>query len=150
MGDFSRILYHHFFSSFVNVTLFHSELNTFKWKHNCLKKISSKIGATTNTPRHTQPSGVKAMNVWLKVTIDCVDFCAADVPQHKYNKWRNSECMGEWINQQRCYIVWNATINHSGLMSGNGKCQRCKEQLGEDAPFLFIYYSESVETFLIV
>lgn len=61
-----------------------------------------------------------------------------------------SKCLGEWINQGRCYIVWNATINHSGLMSGRGKGQWCKEQWGEDALFVVIYYSESIETFLIV
>lgn len=35
---------------------------------------------------------------------------------------------GWMINQQRCCIVWNATINHSGLMSGRGKGQWRKEQ----------------------
>lgn len=42
---------------------------------------------------------------------------------HRYNKWIYSISMGECINQQRCCIVRNATINHSGLMSGRGKGQ---------------------------
>lgn len=35
-------------------------------------------------------------------------------------------------------------------MSGRGKGQRCKELWGEDAPFVVIYYSESIETGPIV
>lgn len=35
-------------------------------------------------------------------------------------------------------------------MSGRGKGQRCKEQWGEGAPFVVIYCSESIETFLTV
>lgn len=40
---------------------------------------------------------------------------------HRNNKWTYSVRMGEWINQQRCCFVWNATINHRGLMSEEGK-----------------------------
>lgn len=35
-------------------------------------------------------------------------------------------------------------------MSGRGKGQRCKELWGEDAPFVVIYYSESIKTAPIV
>lgn len=69
---------------------------------------------------------------------------------HRNNKWSYSACMGEWINQQRCCILWNATINHRGLMSGRGKGQRCMELWREDAPFVVIYCSESTETGAIV
>lgn len=61
---------------------------------------------------------------------------------HRNNKWSYSARMGEWINQQRCCFVWNATINHRGLMSGRGKGHWCRELWGEDAPFVVIYYSE--------
>lgn len=117
--------------------------NILKWKDNCFKKLSTKIGETTYVPRHTQLSGFKAMNVWLKVAMTVLIFEQQMFPKHRHNKWIYSECMGEWINQQRCYIVWNATINHSGLMRGRGKGQWCKEQWGEDAPFVVVYYSQS-------
>lgn len=35
-------------------------------------------------------------------------------------------------------------------MSGGGKGQQCKELWGEDAPFVVIYYSESIQTAAIV
>lgn len=88
---------------------------------------------------HTQPS-------WFQTFSEGLKAAAATCFSHRNNKWTYSACMGEWINQQRCCIVWNATINHRGLMSGREKGQRCMELWGEDAPFVVIYYSESIET----
>lgn len=65
----------------------------------------------------------KSAQVWLKVPTTVWDFW---VSSHWYNKWIYSVRVGARINQQRCCIVWNATINHSGLMSGRGKGQWCK------------------------
>lgn len=103
-------------------------------KHNSFKNILK----DRHSCRHTSANGFKATEVWLKGTMTVLIFSIS--PQQRHNKWIYPECKGEWINQQRCYIVWNATINHSGLMSGRGKGQWCKEQWGEDAPFVVIYY----------
>lgn len=81
--------------------------------------------------------------------------CVGLLPSHWHNKWAYCVRMGCWINQQRCCIVWNATINHRGLMSGRGKGQWCKwwRLLGVEGEFgwkrhLFVIYNgESMETF---
>lgn len=111
-----------------------------------LLKLSVAMAEDAAAPRSDSAFWYRINECMIKGYTGCGFFCIS--PQHRHNKWLYSECMGEWINQQRCYIVWNATINHSGLMSGRGKGQWCKEQWGEDAPFVVIYYSESIETFL--
>lgn len=81
--------------------------------------------------------------LWIQNCWRMTEGCSSCSFSHRNNKWSYSARMGERINQQRCCFVWNATINHRGLMSGRGKGHWRRELWGEDAPFVVIYYSES-------
>lgn len=108
--------------------VFFPELNAIKWTF-CF--LSLKRG----TPPHP--------TIWIQNCWRMTEGCSSCSFSHRNNKWSYSARMGEWINQQRCCFVWNATINHRGLMSGREKGQWLRELWGEDAPFVVIYYSES-------
>lgn len=117
----------------VNVTLH----PFFSWTQCCQTKVVRfgffSFNLWKEAKLHTQPSGFRTVG-------DSCILCFS----HRNNKWTYSVRMGEWINQQRCCFVWNATINHRGLMSGRRKGQWCKELWREDAPFVVIYYCESI------